>query len=500
MSYLPELRSALVEAAERAAAGERAGAWRRASRWRWAAVNLALGLAGTVIGLGAAGVFHRGTALGPELPPTPEANDGVAIPGSIELLPLRVADPSGGLPWGIRVARTTRGLTCLTTGRVDFDTIGVLGQDGAFRDDGRFHPISENVFAPQGCDTTDARGNGFVNVALQNAPASGLAGGLPSAGGCIVREGLSRAERESRFLVKSRRFAPPGPALAACPQGDMREIYFGLLGPDARTITFRQPGGGLRTIATSGPQGAYLLVFPQATKGCLAPSPVQPGVRPQCPYSFRGDTGGPELSSGVISAVTYSDGHTCHVPPPGTEASLFGHCPPVGYVSPPRQHFTTAQLATPITVRELPARSYCSGGETVEPCEAGVPPGFRRLTGPPALLVDIAFTSRVAIPDSRSYYEIEMSYPHHHGCSSGGSGVPTNSDIRAGQRVSKWTFVPYECAGVVHGSVKYIPTDGAATSMPVTGLPGQGKPILVQRFSLTVPARRGAVPAGGPRG
>lgn len=521
MNYLPELRSALVQAADRAGAAERAlagdgmgacdrvgtregagtgaerarpgwrepaSAWRRASRLRRVLINLAVGLAGTAIGLGAAGVFHRGTTLGPEVPPSPSTNEGVAIPRSVELLRLRVADPGGGLPWGIRVVRTTRGLTCVDVGRVDFNTVGVLGQDGAFGDDGRFHPISENVFGPLACDTTDARGNGFVNVALQNAPASGLLGGPPAAGGCHPAEELSRVER--RFLAKSRRHAPPGAARPTCPQADMREIYFGLLGPDARSITYRGPGAGLQTIATSGLQGAYLLVLPQATKGCLAPAPIESRGRSHCPYAFRGDRGGPELESGVISAVSYRDGHTCQVPAPGTEASLFGHCRPVGFVSPPRHRFTTAQLATPISVRALPARSYCTRGEIIQPCDGRVPSGFRRLTGgAPALLVQVGFTSRVAIPDSRSYYETELSFSRRRGCTVGGSGGPTNSDIRAGQRVSSWMFVPYSCPGVVHGSVSYVPTEGAATSMPVLGLPGQGKPVLVGRFSFTVPAR-----------
>jgi putative protein kinase ArgK-like GTPase of G3E family len=51
-------------------------------------------------------------------------------------------------------------------------------------------------------------------------------------------------------------------------------------------------------------------------------------------------------------------------------------------------------------------------------------------------------------------------------------------------------FVPYRCHGVVHGTVTYVPTDGPASSMAVTGLPGQGKPVLVGRFSFTVPVER----------
>jgi hypothetical protein len=507
MNYLPELRSALVQAADRVAdsaepvhpraarpqpgrAGwhERAGAWRRTSRLRWVAVNLAIGLAGTAIGLGAAGVFHRGTTLGPEVPPSPSSDDGVATPRGVTLLPLRVADPGGGLPWGIRVVRTTRGLTCVGVGRVDFDTIGVLGQDGAFGDDGRFHPISQNMFEGLGCDTTDARGNGFVNVALQNIPASGLQGGQRSAGGCRVAEEQD-ASVLRRFRAQSYSLHARHPAMPTCPQADMREIYFGLLGPDARSITYREPGGGTRMIPTVGPQGAYLLVFPQATRGCLAPSPLH-GGRPACPYGGRGQRGGPEVPSGVISTVVYRNGHTCHVATPGTFASMFGSCAPVGYVSPPRHRLTTAQLATPISVRELPARFYCASREAFAPCDGRVPPGFKRLTGGwPALLVQVGFTSRVPIPDSRSFYEIEMSYPHRRGCDTGGGNVPTDSDIRAGERVTQRMFVPYRCAGVVHGSLSYIPTEGAATSMPVTGLPGQGKPVLVGRFTFDVPAR-----------
>jgi len=498
VSYLPDLRGELLQAARRAehapatvpapaappARGYgRGGRWRRAWRWRWAAVNVALGLAGTLVGLNAAGVFHRGTALGPEVAPSASSDEGVAIAGSVKLLGLRAADPGGGLPWGIRVARTTRGLTCVDVGRVDFATIGVLGQDGAFADDGRFHPVADDVFDPQGCDLSDARGDGFVNVALQDAPASGLFAGPPAAGGCSPAEAKGGAHE--RFLKRSLRHSHP-PARPTCPAGDLREIYFGLLGPDARSITYRAPGGRLRTIPTSGPQGAYLLVLRQATKGCLAPAPLD-GRHGECRYGFRGDRGGPDVPAGVIAAVSYRDGHTCHVPAPGTFAAMFGSCPPVGFVPARRTPLGAAQLATPISVREVPARAYCSKDETIEPCDGAVPPGYRRVSGgQPSLLVRISFTSRVAIPNSASYYEIELHYPHSRGCTTGGSGGPTNSDIRAGQRVTWSSLVPYSCPGVMRGTVTYVPTEGAASSMPIAGLPGQGKSVLVGRFSFTV--------------
>jgi len=436
------------------------------------AINLALGLAGTVGGLSAAGIFDRGTPLGPSIAPAPHTAEGVAVPGSARLLPLRTPDPGGGLPWGLRVVRTTRGLECVDVGRVDYGTIGVLGQDGAFHGDGRFHPVSPDVFGDLGCATLDARGHAFVNVALQNQPTSGLAG-LGEAGGS---GGCRSAE-----LTHNRR-------LPTCPQADMREIYFGLLGPDARSITYRLPGGGLRAVATVGTQGAYLIVLQQATSGCLAPS--RPGKPPACPYGGRGNRGGePEVPSGVISKVAYRDGRVCHVAAPGTMKSMFGSCSPVGFVKRRAPIPTHAQLAAPVTVRELPARHYCSKvrGEGVMRCERGVPAGYRHVRGWPSLLVQVDFTARVAITGSGSWYEIEVNLARSHSCTTGGEFGPTDYDIRAGERVHYRTFVPYRCHGLARGTVTYVPTVGAAGAMPVTGLPGQGKPVLVGRFAFVVP-------------
>jgi hypothetical protein len=124
----------------------------------------------------------------------------------------------------------------------------------------------------------------------------------------------------------------------------------------------------------------------------------------------------------------------------------------------------------------------------VEACGARVPPGFRRLTGGwPSLLVRISFISRVAITDSRSFYEFNLTMPPSRSCTTGGEGGPTNADIRAGQHVSKSMFVPYRCAGTVRGNVTYVPLVGPATSMPVAGLPGQGASIPVGSFAFRVP-------------
>ena len=70
------------------------------------------------------------------------------------MLALQAPDPQGGLPWGMRVVRTTRGETCVQIARLDGDQLGQLGIDGAFHDDGRFHPLAPDVL-PSESDSGD---------------------------------------------------------------------------------------------------------------------------------------------------------------------------------------------------------------------------------------------------------------------------------------------------------------------------------------------------------
>jgi hypothetical protein len=472
MSYLPELRDSLLEAARRqhvAVSSQRRSRGstilRRPSFMGWAAtiVSVLLGLGGAA----AVGVFRAGTPLGPEVRPSANAGEGVAIPSSVKLLPMRVTDPGGGPPWGLRILRTTRGLTCLQVGRVEFHTVGVLGEDGAFRDDGRFHPLSENLHNPFDCAVTDARGDGFLNVLARGFPASGLIDDAMSAGGCIPLH-------EHNSVLR----------LPRCPAAGMRDVYYGLLGPAAVSVTYQTARGGLVTSAT-GSDGAYLVVLPHSTGGCV-PSHMQ-----LCPAGEQGLTGGPELEPGAISAVRYGDGHVCHNPSVESPSSRSRSCPLVGFIALPQPRFTAAELATPIHVEKIPAKLYCEQGQTVKPCGAHTPRGVRRLSGgQPSLLVEISFTSRVAIPDTSSYWH-DLSFPASPGCPAGGLGGPTSSDIRAGQRVVIQDFVPYGCPGVFHGRITYRPTAGPAGPLspggPGPGGSGEKGNIRVGQFSFGVP-------------
>src|ERR1039458_3482761 len=115
---------------------------RRASAHvRVALVVLALALATAAITLAATGVILTGSPVGTVGPPIATAGEGIPVAGGARLLPLRTADPAGGLPWGMRIIHTTRGLICVQIGRVYDNQLGQLGVDGAFHDDGRFHPL-----------------------------------------------------------------------------------------------------------------------------------------------------------------------------------------------------------------------------------------------------------------------------------------------------------------------------------------------------------------------
>ena len=156
MTYLPQLKDQLL-----AATVEVAPASRR--RRRSLAVAIAvLAAAGLTTGaLAATGVIAIGT---PVKDPArshdgdPRRGNGVVVPGSARLLALRVADPRGGPPWGMRIVGTTRGVGCVQVGRVVDGKLGVLGRDGLAHDDGRFHELPPTAVDPWDCQTVDAAG------------------------------------------------------------------------------------------------------------------------------------------------------------------------------------------------------------------------------------------------------------------------------------------------------------------------------------------------------
>jgi len=95
---------------------------RRRAGWPTALVGLLL-----VLG-GAGGALAASDVRLPLL--SDDAPLREAVPSSVRVLGLRVADPAGGAPWGLRIYRTARVGDCLEIGRIlegRFDRAGVAG-------------------------------------------------------------------------------------------------------------------------------------------------------------------------------------------------------------------------------------------------------------------------------------------------------------------------------------------------------------------------------------
>ncbi len=281
---------------------------RRASAHvRVALVAFAFVLATAAITLAATGVILTGSPVGTVRAPIATAGEGIPVAGGARLLQLRAADPAGGLPWGMRIIHTTRGLICVQIGRVYHDELGQLGVDGAFQNDGRFHPLP-----------TDALPDVLAN-------ADGWIGGNCASPGEIYAG-------DSVGLELSAATSPPqGAGVTA----DRREISFGLLGAHAVSVTYRE-GSRTRTQPVLPGLGAYLIVQ-RYTSGRPLGSVSETDGRDE-----PGNYSSPAGPNGALTAITYSyAGRSCidrghlrlascglsEVPPPRPAALPIVHTP-----------------------------------------------------------------------------------------------------------------------------------------------------------------------------
>jgi hypothetical protein len=245
---------------------------RRASAHvRVAIVVLVLVLATAAITLAATGVILTGSPVGTASTPIATAGEGIPVVGGARLLPLRAPDPAGGLPWGMRIIHTTRGLVCVQIGRVYDGQLGQLGVDGAFHDDGRFHPL----------------------------PADALPGDLADVAGWMTGDCSSPGAIYSGDSVGLELNAATSPPQGAGVSADRREISFGLLGVHAVSITYRE-GSRTRTRPVLPGLGAYLIVQ-RYTSGRPLGSVSETDGRDE-----PGNYSGPAGPNGALSAITYS--------------------------------------------------------------------------------------------------------------------------------------------------------------------------------------------------
>lgn len=464
------------------AGSERRGSRRLGGHGRWSGL-LVIGLSVVVVlvvlvlALRVAGHRASSSAAVPTVLPfgsslNPSGPTGV-IASSVQLAAV-VPDPEGSGPaWGIKTYRVKGDMTCFQVGREQSGQIGAVGAYGSFGNDGRFHPFTYSDVGFGTCVPNDAHQHAFDNVAYANAPASASGEPCPTFPGGLPPHLPERVKKQ----LSNQSHA------ADCEPRNQRLVAFGLLGPDATSVTYRT-AHGTATTRTHGPDGAYLIV-----------EPVNPAIcGTQCGYASGGGATAMRLPIGLIAKITYRDAATCYGPPlthNGLTLQRFNNCRDVGYVAPQHPKITEADVASPVHVQPMPARHYCAHNGTYQPnalwipCDVRVPNGYSRITGV-GLLVYISWIAREPVTNvNDSTYSIQVTNPPR--CGGGSQGNGTQSLIRAGTRITRDINLSRNCAGTYHGTVVYQPSLGPA-GQEGTGLPRPGAPgtYLVGRFSIVV--------------
>jgi hypothetical protein len=446
MNTLPQLRRSVIAAAERQASsahaqagttgrtGQRRG-WRRTPLISLAVV---LCLAGAAF---ASGVIQFG-APAPKSPvqlfTAPRIGDGALTPGTVRMLPISTRDPAGGAPWGMREFSTSRGLGCVEVARLVDGKLVASGQDEAFGNDGRYHELSVasgGAGFGDWCGALDRYHRLYINQTWGEQPASAWQSRCYPPGSPL--RGHMLRELNGHILPKE----------PECPLKDERNLYFGLLGPDAESVTYVL-SGQRHTLATRGPEGAYLIVT-RSTPGQLLTGVGAGGVVPV---------------DGPVTEVHYRDGATCHLTSRSWIGAAYACSPsmqvPVGYVAPQDLSYTHSQVAAPLKVRLIRTRE-----------------GRYELR--------LTLRSRVTLTNAESGYDFIWYVPgtlhENHG------DYRTESDIAAGQAVST-TTCPLP-PGIVHGTISiYEPNEiFKHKSEVVYAFKYEKAGILVASFSVRVP-------------
>jgi hypothetical protein len=153
--------------------------------------------------------------------------------------------------------------------------LGVVGRDGVFRDDGRFHALSPAAQSSGMCTARAADGAFFAISSGPPIPASGYTGAPgTSIGGCRERVNLDGPTVSPQIRRRLRN-------VPQCSKRGLRDVVAGFAGPHAATATLTAPGYRKTLKLQRTNNGVYLFVL-------------------------RPTTSRPQLS------ITDDDGHTCH--------------------------------------------------------------------------------------------------------------------------------------------------------------------------------------------
>jgi hypothetical protein len=292
VSVVPEIERQLRDAAERMAQSPVSRAVAGVRRWRGQLFARPL-LLGVLLVSSATGVALAARALVGVGSPAPREYPSLGekiLPTGTRLLSLRVADPAGGPPWGMRLIFTTanrasgggarRGAAhwgCMQIGRIVDGQLGVLGEDGAFHDDGLFHALP---IQPEACGSLSRSGQLVGLTGASNIETASAYQGLD---GCVTEStrrlqaialpgierqlAVAKAEDDAQGiraalegLASYRRIAPQVDAEPTCPSAGLRHIYYGIAGSDARSVTVTGPGVKETVAVSPANDGAYLIV------------------------------------------------------------------------------------------------------------------------------------------------------------------------------------------------------------------------------------------------
>jgi hypothetical protein len=367
--------------------------------WRSTALLglLPLGVATVAVAAATSGILSGAPVKNPPgLHLNPKSGLGVIV-GSGKVLAVRTTDPAGGPPWALRLVKTSRGFGCVQVGRLVDGKLGVLGRDGAFDNDGKFHERGAEILQQTDCQQTDGAGQTFSAMSYF---------GLPDSGEFASCKGRARGD-------------DPRPT---CPPGSLRDVRFGLLGPEATAVTYEDESGAIVRQAVSRPEGGYLVV-----------RRTDPSRRN---FYF---TLGTSPGSG-LRTVEYRDGSVCRiVNSAGTGGAR--PCTLKGLVEHQLTPVPAEALSSPVRLQVGTRPEY---------------PGPRRQhrKGTEQRRITVRFRARQT-GDARSFYTVSSRMNgSRRDCRFISSG-PITKDVVAGTVVTRPLYVPYRCRGTVTVSVGF---------------------------------------------
>lgn len=184
--------------------------------------------------------------------------------GDYRLLAARAPDPDGGPSWAIATYEAQvdgkRTLTCATVARTQNAALGVVGRDGIFRDDGRFHALSPRVQTAVFC------GSRLRPSFAQGppVPASGYTGRPgPPLGGCREDVDLNGPTVSPQTRKRLRN-------VPVCAAGSRRVVIAGLAPLDVKRVLVDGPEA--RRAVTVAPDGSFLVVARPDELGTTRPA------------------------------------------------------------------------------------------------------------------------------------------------------------------------------------------------------------------------------------